>query len=393
MSPQGLALRTLLAGRTRTVLAVLLEGASLCVLDLFAGRLASQRAAVESRTVFGERLGHLSVQLWPGAGMPAPLLDPGQAERALRIIRANRGVAEALPQMHVSGVASTTERSALFSGVGIVPVPPAAPEMLQELPGKLAAANSGGIAITNALAASLGLQSGNSVTLAGAGPDAPSIALQADVVEVVRGPSLLMPLEMAQTLRHTSRTERIVVFLHDPAQLDRRRTELASALRQAGLPAQVRTWHEQSPSWSDQRSESDLAFDSVAGMVFAVIAATIAATMSMNILERRREVGTLRALGMRSSAVFLMFVAEALGMALAGVVLSLVGSGMIAWGVNRASLAGAPVGSHTQAPMVVELDFERMLMAVVAVLAVTLLAALVPAFKAARAPIAPALAA
>ena len=40
----------------------------------------------------------------------------------------------------------------------------------------------------------------------------------------------------------------------------------------------------------------------------------------------------------------------------------------------------------------VELDVERMLMAIVVVLAVALLAALVPAFKAARAPVAPALA-
>jgi ABC-type lipoprotein release transport system permease subunit len=201
-----------------------------------------------------------------------------------------------------------------------------------------------------------------------------------------------MPFAMAQTLLDTELTERIVVYLADGNQPDERRTALAGALRAAGIPVHVKTWQEQSSAYANERGASDVAFDSVAGMVFAVIAATIAATISMNALERRREVGTLRALGMRSSSVFLMFVMEALWMALCGVAVSLVGSGLIAWIVNRAALSYTAQNTVNSAPMLVELDFSRMAMAVVTVLAVALLAALVPAFKAARGAIAPALA-
>ena len=88
-----------------------------------------------------------------------------------------------------------------------------------------------------------------------------------------------------------------------------------------------------------------------------------------------------------------MFVMEALWMALTGVVVSLVASGLIAWIVNRAALSYTAQNALNTAPMLVELDFKRMGMAVVAVLAVALLAALVPSFKAARSAIAPALAA
>ena len=123
-------------------------------------------------------------------------------------------------------------------------------------------------------------------------------------------------------------------------------------------------------------------------MVFAVIAAAIAATISMNAFERRREVATLRALGMHSSGVFLMFAAEALWMAAFAVVISLVGSGLIAWVVNRVALSYTTQQALKRAPMLVELDFNRMGMAVVTVMAVALLAALVPAFKAARADLA-----
>jgi ABC-type lipoprotein release transport system permease subunit len=96
---------------------------------------------------------------------------------------------------------------------------------------------------------------------------------------------------------------------------------------------------------------------------------------------------------MRSSAVFTMFVIEGVWMALAGVLLSLITSGLSAWIVNRAALSYASGHVLNSTPMLVELDVDRMSMAVLTVLAVALLAALVPAFKAARTAIAPALSA
>ena len=380
MSPARLALRTLAACRTRSVLAVLLISATLCVLDLFAGQLESSRAVHEQQHVMQERLGHLSVLRSAGGGLRSPF-TPDEIDRALRIVQANRGVALALAQMSVSGIASTAERSSVFEAEGVAPVPAGT----LELPGKLAAAGDNAVALSRTQADALGVRHGDVLTMAGASAKAPSIALQAQVVETVPGERLLMPLDMARALHDTDGVERLVVYLHEPDQLERRRAELGSALRMAGIPVEVQTWPEQSASWATERKAAIAAFDSIAGMVFAVIAATIAASMSISVLERRREIATLRALGMRSSSMFFMFLAEALGMALAGVVLSAVASALLAWGLNRAALAGAGT-------LAVELDGERMLMAIVAVLAVTLLAALVPAFKAARAPIAPALA-
>ncbi len=389
-----LALRTVLLGRSRGVLAVLLVAASLCVLALFAGHIASLRALVEQQAVIGERLGHLAI-VRPGAAQAAPLFTPDEARRAQGLAQANRAVALAVPQLSVRGVASSGARSALFAGEGIVAAPAALPPALQHLPGKLDAALPRGVAVGGAQAEQLGLRLGSNLTLTGASPSAPATQVQAEVIDVTGGDghALLMPFELAQSLLGTGGTERIVVYLHDGASIDRLRAELAAGLRGAGIAAEVRTWQEQSETWIHQRGAAELAFDSIAGMVFAVIGATIAATMSMNALDRRRELATVRALGMGSSAVFLMLVMEALWMALSGIVLSLVGSGLIAWIINRATVSGNIGQALGSAPMMVELDFDRMLMAIVAVLAVTLLAALVPAFKAARAPIAPALSA
>lgn len=401
MSPNRLAMRTLMLGSTRSILAILLIAASLCVLDLFAGHVASARARIEHQAVIGERMGHLAITRArvPGSSETPRMFDPAEALHVIRLAQASPGVALVVPQMSVSGIASTGERSALFFGEGVVSTPDNG--AAQQLPGKLNPGARRGIAVSSGQARSLGLGNGSNVTLTGATLEARALPLEARVVDIYSTPEqagggrqpLLMPFAMAQTLLDTERTERIVVYLSEPANTEERRTALASILRAAGLPVHVKTWQEQSVAYANERGATDVAFDSVAGMVFAVIAATVAATISMNALERRREVGTLRALGMRSSGVFLMFVLEGLWMALTGVAISLVASGLIAWIINRAALSYNAHHALSNGPMLVELDFDRMSMAVVAVLAVALLAALVPAFKAARGAIAPSLSA
>ncbi|SHH44976.1 ABC transporter permease [Massilia sp. CF038] len=400
MSPARLALRSLLRGSTRSLLAVVLITASLCVLDLYAGHVASERAHMEYEAVIGERLGHLAIVRAPapGAAPTERMFTPDEAERVIRLAESNAGVALVVPQMRVDGVASTGQRSALFQGQGIV-LTAEQSDTTRQLPGKLNSAAPNGIAVGSRDAKSLGLSTGSTLTLTGATLDARARTIEAQVVDIYSGVTararqpILLPFALSQSLLDTERTERIVVYLSDPQHAEERRLSLAASLRAAGIPAQIKSWQEQSAVYASERSVTDIAFDSVAGMVFAVIAATVAATMSMNALERRREVGTLRVLGMRSSGVFVMFVMEGLWMALAGVALSLVGSGSIAWVINRAALSYAVSPGIGNAPMLVELDFYRMGMAVLTVLAVALLASLVPAFKAARAAIAPALAA
>jgi putative ABC transport system permease protein len=399
MSPYRLALRTLLLARPRSVLAVLLIGACLSLLDLFAGNIASTRARLEYQAVTGERLGHLTITLAGEARGRA--FEAADAERIKRIVEAVAGVALVVPQMSVSGIASTGQHSALFHGEGIScagagPRGGAQPEAR----GKLNPAQANGIALSSGHARSLGLRPGSSLTLTGVSVDAAAAPLSAEVVDIFStsdfndsARSVLMPFEMAQNLLDTERTERMVVYLADPKQLETLRAAVRAALNGAGLMVDVHSWQELSASYLKARSASDLTFDSMAAMVFAVIAAAIAATISMNAFERRREVATLRAFGMHSSGVFLMFAAEALWMAIFAVVISLVASGLIAWVVNRAGLSYTTQQALKNAPMLVELDFHRMLMVVVTVMAVALLAALAPAFKAARGEVAEGLAA
>ena len=405
MSPQQLALRTLMLGRPRSVLTVLLIAACLCLLDLFVGNSASVCARLEYQAVTIERLGHLTITRADATDAAADARDsaangsafkPAETAQLRRLVEAMAGVALVVPQMSVEGIASTGQRSTLFYGTGISS---AALEAAPPAYGKLKPDQRNGIALSSGQARSLGLKPGSNLTLTGVSVDKPLAPLKAEVVDVYSttdlngSHSLLMPFELARTLVDTERTERLVVYLAEPRQLDAMRLALHSTLRKAGLMVDVHTWQELSPSYVKARNDADLYLHSVAGMVFAVIAAAIAATISMNALERRREVATLRALGMPGSGVFAMYAAEALWMAAFAVVISVAGSGLIAWVVNRAALSYTTQQALERAPMLVELDFYRMGMAAVAVMAVALLASLMPAFKAARADVGEGLAA
>src|SRR5213079_430008 len=99
-----------------------------------------------------------------------------------------------------------------------------------------------GIAVSTQQARSLGLRNGSNLTLTGVAADAPTVPLQAEVVDIfstaefsLAARSLLMPFEMAQSLLDTTRAERLVVYLNDPRQLEERRMAVLGALRAKDL--------------------------------------------------------------------------------------------------------------------------------------------------------------
>jgi ABC-type lipoprotein release transport system permease subunit len=399
MTPLRLALRTLLLGRRRSLAATLVVAGALCGIDLFGGNVASERRRLEYQAVVGERLGHLAIVPARGAGLPAKAFDPGQAQRARRVAEASKGVALVVPQVDVTGIASTGKRSALFVGTGLPVAGDDAPAILREQPGKLKPHAPKGIAVSSGQARSLGLSNGSAVTLTGVAPNARPVPFNAQVIDIfntagfdANARSVLMPFELAQSLLDAVHTERLAVFLVDPVRLEASRAALAQALRSAGVAAEVRSWQELSASYAARRRESAHTFACVAAIMLALVAAAVGATMSMNALERRRELATLRALGMGRGGVFATLAAEALWIGVAGVLLGMAASGVVAWVVNRAALSYATQPSLSQPPMLVELDLVNMLAAVGAVLAAALLAALLPAINAARGDVAAGLA-
>jgi ABC-type lipoprotein release transport system permease subunit len=388
MSPRRLALRMVLLGQPRTLAAALTVAASLCALDLFAGHIASQRSSLEYQAVVGERLGHLAI-------LGADAFEPAEAARIKHLVEGIKGVALVVPQIHLAGVASTGGRSTFFSGAGVAPAAPDAPDVVTGQPGTLQPDRPNGIAVSSGQARTLGLRTGSPVTLTGVARDASPVPLNAQVVDIfgtsalgADARSVLMPLELAQTLLATPRTERLAVYLSNRRDVEKLRPQLAAALAQAGIKADVRSWRQLSRevAGADAAARVRLAWAALA--VLAIIWGCIAATLSMNTHERRIQLATLGALGMRRGAIYRLVTAEAMWITVLAAALSLAGSGLIAWIVNRAALSWAATPGPARPQLLVELDPGRLLLALLAVLAVAVLASLPPAMKAARADVA-----
>lgn len=277
MSPAALALRNVLLGR-RALAAALVVAASLSVLDLFAGHVASERARLEYQAVIGERLGHLS------------------------ITRTDRGNAtfDADEAARINRLAAGVENVALVA---------------------------------------------------------------------------------AHPLPSDQRVARLAVYLADAGGEESAHAALASVLRQAGIAASVRSWRESSSASAAADSAALMKLVCAAMVALAVAAAAIGAVTSINVLERRNVLATLRALGMRPAGVFAVVAAEALWIAVFAAALSLAADCLVAWAANHAVLSLSVQPGMLVLP---ECGLGRVLLAVAAVLVVAVLAALPPALKAAR---------
>jgi putative ABC transport system permease protein len=89
-------------------------------------------------------------------------------------------------------------------------------------------------------------------------------------------------------------------------------------------------------------------FDSVFGfmatLIGVIVLFTVGNTMSMAVLERTTEIGTLRAIGQRQSGIRRLFVAEGLLLGLAGTVLGTLAALGWGWLINRSGLTWTPPG-------------------------------------------------
>lgn len=127
-------------------------------------------------------------------------------------------------------------------------------------------------------------------------------------------------------------------------------------------------------------------FGFISVLIGAIVLFTVTNTMSMVVVERTSEIGTLRAIGLKRSGIRKMFVTE--GIVLGGVsaVLGIGASLAIAWVINEFGLTWIPPGRIEPIPLAVRVSGENgmMLASAIGLVVVAGLSALLPAARAAR---------
>jgi putative ABC transport system permease protein len=205
-----------------------------------------------------------------------------------------------------------------------------------------------------------------------------------------------MPLGLAQQLvygRGEHKATGIVLQLHRSEDLPAARARLVTLFRQQHLDLEVRDFGELSPFYGQVKKMFSAIFLFIALVMGVIVLFAVVNTMTMNVMERTNEVGTIRALGVRRAGIRSQFTVEgvligAIG-ATAGAVLALA----IAALINHAGLTWIPPGNATAVPLRLDVAGRAALVggAWLGLAIVTTLAALLPASRAARLPVVDAL--
>jgi len=127
-------------------------------------------------------------------------------------------------------------------------------------------------------------------------------------------------------------------------------------------------------------------FGFISVLIGAIVLFTVTNTMSMAVVERTAEIGTLRAIGLRQGGIRAMFVIEGVVLGCFGAVIGIVAALGMAWAINQLGLTWIPPGRIEHVPLAVRLTGENgmMVASAIGLVIVAALSAILPAARAAR---------
>jgi putative ABC transport system permease protein len=412
----SLAARGLLRNRRRALMTLTAIAFGFAAIALFAGYTHNIYRGLALQAIHGELLGHLTLSKrgMSREGKLDPeryLLSAEEVRRITGLVRQDPQVRLVTPRLALSGILSNGRASTIFVAEGLDPTAVRVLQagLLKEMSAKRAATVGGarsleagkpdGVALATGLAGLLHLQPG-----AGAVVLCNTLGGQANALDIQvtglfdtgnAGSNDLyayMPLELARNLYDAAgRANRLTILLDDVEATEATRQRLLERLKAAGYDVEIKTWNELSAFYTQVRAMFDMIFGFIFGIVLTVVVMSVANSMSMAVVERTREIGTLRAIGLRRCGVVALFVGEALLLVLIGCAAGLLLTLAVRYGLNLAEITYVPPNQTAPVPLRVDLDLPRTLLTALMMALVGALAAWTPARRAARQPIVDAL--
>ena len=394
-----LGLRNIWKNRRRSFTTLLAVAIGFTAINLFAGYIHSVYTGIKKIAIHGEALGHLTVvkRGYYTEGKLHPekyMLGKADLDKAMALIRAEPGVRLVSPRLSLAGLVSNGRASTIFLAEGEIPEDSVKirtgsvrtpPSMLnRDLP------NAG--LLSSDLANLLGVKKGQTVVLMSSTLEGQTNALDLEVQDTFNTGNAatndkfaLLPFAYAQSLVDTQGASRVTVLLdpaHDDANAMRQR--LLQKLNAAGLDVEIKTWLDLSLFYKQVKNMFDLIFLFLFTIVFIVVLMSITNTMTTSVLERTREIGTLRSLGMKRRKIMELFAVEGAMLGLFGCVLGLLLTWLGTVAVRAANIRYIPPSSSDEVPLWVNFVPEMQLGSLLLLALVAMLAALLPARRAAR---------
>ena len=396
-----MALRNLFRNRRRSLVTILAITFGFAAITLFGGYITNVFQGLKRQAIEGETLGHLTVAkpgyFTIGSTNPEKYVFSGEEVEEMTALLAQDPDLELVsPRLSLRGLASNGEISVIFIGDAIVrgDYGRIRKDFKPERGGMLDPEQPYGIVLAENLAKALDLAVGDGVILFTSTLEGQANALDFNVVDLyntgnaaTNDKAVIVPFETAQRLLDTTGAERLTLVFADDVDLEAKQAEIEARLQAAGLAVELRNWEELSAFYKQVKNLFSMIFSFIFAIVVIVAFMSIVNTMSMVVMERTREVGTLRSIGMQRPAVMRLFSLE-------GLLLALIGCGFglaILFGVggliNLAEMTYVPPNSSTPVRLLVDFPPGIIAAALAAVILFTVLASIAPARRAANASI------
>lgn len=389
-----MAVRNLGRNTRRTLAAVLMVASGVIAFLLAGGYIAWVFEDMREATIHSQ-IGYIQV-VRPGffqKGLADPyafLLPAGEAEQTS--IANLDGVLSLTPRLLFGGLVSHGETTVAFSGEGI---DPRREKRLSSRISLLEGEDLGGLDdkavwLGEGLARSLSVKPGDAivllVTTAGGGANAVEVRVAgvfATITKDYDDHALRLPIGQARKLMRVQGATSWVLLLDDW-----RRTDSIKSILESRLPVgdfQIVPWHDLSDFYNKTVELFSKQVSVVKVIIGLIIILTITNTLTMSVLERTTEIGTVRAIGQRRSDLVLLFVVEGglvgfLGAACGLVIGYALAQAISAVGIPMPPAPGMAHGFTGRIVVTLDLATDALLLALVT----TFLASLLPAWKAGR---------
>lgn len=346
----SIAWRNVLRQRRRAAFALIIIVGGVVSLMLASGFIDWVLQGMRETSIRSQ-LGHVQVvrkdYFEKGIADPYAYLLP-EKSAAMDLLRQTTGVVTATPRLAFSGLVSLGEATLSFVADGVDP------DGEQELSqwvriidgqGLSTSAPKGAI-LGEGLAANLGAKVGDTVVVlvntANGGINAIEVTIRGlfrSTVKAYDDTALRLPIESARALTRISGATSWVILLKDTKQTN----QVAASLRGQLDPSsfEVHPWYD----LADFYNKTAVLFSQQVGVVKIliglIIVLSISNTLSMAVMERTGEVGTVMAMGVRRSSVLKTFLLEGLLLGAFGGVLGIVAGVLISQ--LTAALGGIPM--------------------------------------------------
>ncbi len=399
-----ISFRNIMKNRRRSLTTILAIALGYAAINLFQGYMHSTYQGLTLAAIHGEGLGHLTIfkkgYLDQGKLHPEKYQFTQKEVAEISNLVSKRDDVELItPRLSVAGMLSNGRNSTIFISQGLVP---ADDEVIRgemtDIPSfqgtYLREEEKTGVVVGSELADMLNLKPGSDAVILSNTYTGMANALDVKVLGVYNTGNtatndklMLMTFRHAQDLIDFQGAERLVVLLKNgqDAQTSALTADsINKMIVDAGFAVEIKTWNELSVFYKQVKNLFDMIFLFIFSIVLVIVIMSVVNTMSMAVMERTREIGTMRALGLKQYGVKSLFATEG---ALLGILGSVAG-GLIFFAVYMVITilqpTYVPPGSSNPVPLRVDLVWPILMRSLFALAMLSTIAAFVPARRSAK---------